>query len=137
MAIVSIDVSPLQVVHLPVTIDRLLHEIPAVAFAYIENILRSSPADLNTEIASTLSLLAEGKKHVVNAGTQEIVVDDAYEEFEALIKNITTPDAQGRKTTEKRLLEIFQARPSGNSFAIDDGTPLHLSAKGYAHAMHE
>jgi D-aminopeptidase len=93
----------------------------AVAFAYIERLLSTPQPELESAVTIALSLLTATKENILNAGTQAIVVDDAFEEFENLIKNIIIPDAQQRTLTSSRLLEIFQAKASGNNYAIEDG----------------
>ncbi|KAF6750781.1 peptidase C65 Otubain-domain-containing protein [Ephemerocybe angulata] len=94
----------------------------SVAFAYLEQLIQTPPQEQELTVSTSLSLLASTKENIINAGTQAIVVDDAFEEFEALIKNVIVPDAQGRILTSKRLLEIFQARSSGNNYAIEDAS---------------
>ena len=77
----------------------------------------------------SLSLLSSAKEDILNAGAQAIVVDDAYEEFEGLIRNVAVPDAQGRLLTERRLLDIFQAKSSETAY-VEDGTRTLVSEYG-------
>lgn len=100
----------------------------AVAFAYLEQLIQSPPDEREVKVTTSLSLLSSTRENIVNAGTQAIVVDDAFEEFEALINNIIVPNDQQRTLTLQRLLEIFQARATGNNYAVDDGKSEVLSA---------
>ncbi|RXW18483.1 hypothetical protein EST38_g7372 [Candolleomyces aberdarensis] len=94
----------------------------SVAFAYIERLLSTPQSERDSTVTTSLSLLSATKENIIKAGTQAIVVDDAFEEFENLVKNIIIPDSEQRTLTSKRLLEIFQAKPSGNNYAVEDAS---------------
>lgn len=90
-----------------------------MAFAYLDQLIQAPESERESRVMMSLSLLSSTREDVINAGTQAIVVDDAFELFEALIRNVALPDAEGRLLTEKRLLEIFQAKNSETSYSED------------------
>ena len=96
----------------------------AVAFAYVEQLLNCPPEDLEMEVTCRLSVLSSAKEEIINSGTEEIVVDDAFSQFENLIRNVIIPDSQQRTLTSARLLEIFKTQDSGNSYALGSVTSL-------------
>jgi ubiquitin thioesterase protein OTUB1 len=101
----------------------------AVAFAYLDQLIQSPLVEREPKVGMSLSLLSSTREDILNAGAQAIVVDDAYEEFEALIRNVAIPDAQGRLLTERRLLDIFQAKSSETTY-VEDGTRTPVSVYG-------
>ncbi|TEB22481.1 cysteine proteinase [Coprinellus micaceus] len=97
-----------------------------VAFAYLDQLIQSPLVEREPKVGMSLSLLSSTREDILNAGAQAIVVDDAYEEFEALIRNVAIPDAQGRLLTERRLLDIFQAKSSETTYVEDASTPPNI-----------
>lgn len=70
-------------------------------------------------------MLSSTKEEIIKAGTEAIVVSDAFEKFEGLIKNIVLPDSQRRRLTLESLLQIFQAHePAGNYANGSSAMPL-------------
>lgn len=98
----------------------------SVAFAYLDQLIQTPESERESKVMMSLSLLSSTKEDIVNAGTQAIVVDDAFELFEGLIRNVALPDAEGRLLTEKRLLEIFQAKNSETTYSEDASIPPNI-----------
>ncbi|KAJ3546739.1 hypothetical protein NMY22_g1938 [Coprinellus aureogranulatus] len=88
----------------------------SVVFALLDQLIHTPESERESRVMMALSLLSLTKEDIINAGTQAIVVDDAFEVFEALIRNVALPDPEGRLLTEKRLLEI--SKPSNLRPAI-------------------
>jgi ubiquitin thioesterase protein OTUB1 len=91
----------------------------ALGFAYVESLINSKERDF--AVGSSLSILESTKDTLDNAGIQKMVYEDFYEDFEALIQNITKPDKYGRPLNTELLLSAFQ-QPEGDSLG-------HLSSR--------
>ncbi|KAJ3502818.1 hypothetical protein NMY22_g18455 [Coprinellus aureogranulatus] len=98
----------------------------SVVFALLDQLIHTLESERESRVTMALSLLSSTKEDIINAGTQAIVVDDAFEVFEALIRNVALPDPEGRLLTEKRLLEIFQAKQSETSYSEDASLPPNI-----------
>jgi len=77
----------------------------------VESLINSSERDF--AVGSSLSILESTKETLDKAGIQKMVYEDFYEDFEALIQNITKPDTDGRTLNTGQLLSAFQ-KPEGN-----------------------
>ena len=82
------------------------HSNLALGFAYVENLINSSERDF--AVGSSLSILESTKETLDKAGIQKMVYEDFYEDFEALVQNITKPDKGGRTLNTEQLLSAFQ-----------------------------
>lgn len=105
-----------------VNITKALLELKApkaLLFAYIDNLLRSPPDDLQLNVASSLSVIENTRQSMIQAGVQDYVFQDAYDLLSSLIESISTPK-NGVRLNPEELLAIFQNKAPIRGF--EDGT---------------
>ncbi|KAF5381937.1 hypothetical protein D9757_007584 [Collybiopsis confluens] len=106
----------------------------AVAFAYVEQVLKSSDPPL--AVATTLSTLEGTPALLETVGYQNLVFDDFYSVLVQLVRNVTIPDELGNKLTNQTLLEAFQSPAESNSIVVYmrmlTSAQMQLNAENFA-----
>jgi hypothetical protein len=81
--------------------------LSALAFAYVERLLRARDAEI--AVVTALSTLDTTLPMLESAGFQKLVYEDFYEALVELIRGVITPSANGKTMTERMLLDAFQS----------------------------
>lgn len=110
----------------------------SLAFAYIEQLLHSPRQDRDAKVAASLSILQATRDLVLACGTDEFIVEEPYDTFTSLIRNVTTTDGTGRTLTDERLVARFQDQDEDAVAAyivyyLRMITSAHLKAKHVEH----
>ncbi|KIY48557.1 cysteine proteinase [Fistulina hepatica ATCC 64428] len=88
----------------------------SVAFAYLERVVASADSEL--AVAQAISVLEGTKPMLREAGFEDMVFEDFYDELLRLVNQVVIPNEEGALLTMEGLLEAFCAPEISNSIVF-------------------